>query len=223
MSCQQTIHIGVSIVVVFSEKGTEIIKKEYGLPPKSRISSRLLTTLCGLRTSPTIQQSQTVTCPTLLMAKVKSILQHRKKKPKKLLKIKLQMPYNQHWRAAEQETNTEPTEAQKEVAFSTGNVKGKTDGKGKTKPFEEFSEGERTLWQKIKATVLRLLDKFHGSLKLPKWFELGDNELRYILWRSKERLERGKEHQIDLARDIVKRKEPGLGEGQTVCMCMRCL
>lgn len=78
------------------------------------------------------------------------------------------------------------------------------------KPFEEFSEGERTLWQKIKATVRRLLDKFLGSLKLPKWFELGDNELRYILWRSKERLERGKEHPIDLARDIVKREELGL-------------
>lgn len=78
------------------------------------------------------------------------------------------------------------------------------------KPFEEFSEGERTLWQKIKATVRRLLDKFLGSLKLPKWFELGDNELRYMLWRSKERLERGKEHPIDLARDIVKREELGL-------------
>ena len=78
------------------------------------------------------------------------------------------------------------------------------------KPFEDFSEGERTLWQKIKATVRRLLDKFLGSLKLPKWFELGDNELRYILWRSKERLERGKEHPIDLARDIVKREELGL-------------
>ena len=78
------------------------------------------------------------------------------------------------------------------------------------KPFEEFSEGERTLWQKIKATVRRLLDKFLGSLKLPKWFELGDNELRYILWRSKEHLERGKEHPIDLARDIVKREELGL-------------
>ena len=78
------------------------------------------------------------------------------------------------------------------------------------KPFEEFSEGERTLWQKIKATVRRLLDKFLGSLKLPKGFELGDNELRYILWRSKERLERGKEHPIDLARDIVKREELGL-------------
>lgn len=78
------------------------------------------------------------------------------------------------------------------------------------KPFEEFTEGERTLWQKLKAAVRRLLDKFLGSLKLPKWFELGDNELRYILWRSKERLERGKEHPIDLARDIVKREELGL-------------
>ena len=83
-------------------------------------------------------------------------------------------------------------------------------GRMAEKPFEEFSEGERTLWQKIKATVRRLLDKFLGSLKLPKWFELGDNELRYILWRSKEHLERGKEHPIDLARDIVKRKELGL-------------
>lgn len=83
-------------------------------------------------------------------------------------------------------------------------------GRMAEKPFEEFSEGERSLWQKIKATVRRLLDKFLGSLKLPKWFELGDNELRYILWRSKERLERGKEHPIDLARDIVKREELGL-------------
>lgn len=83
-------------------------------------------------------------------------------------------------------------------------------GRMAEKPFEEFSDGERTLWQKIKATVRRLLDKFLGSLKLPKWFELGDNELRYILWRSKERLERGKEHPIDLARDIVKREELGL-------------
>lgn len=83
-------------------------------------------------------------------------------------------------------------------------------GRMAEKPFEEFSEGERTLWQKTKATVRRLLDKFLGSLKLPKWFELSDNELRYILWRSKERLERGKEHPIDLARDTVKREELGL-------------
>ena len=78
------------------------------------------------------------------------------------------------------------------------------------KPFEEFAEGERTLWQKIKATVRKVLDEFLGTLKLPKWFELGDNELRYILWRSKERMERGREHPIDLARDIVKREELGL-------------
>lgn len=83
-------------------------------------------------------------------------------------------------------------------------------GRMAEKPFEEFSEGERTLWHKIKTTVRRLLDKFLGTLKLPKWFELGDNELRYMLWRSKEHLERGKEHPIDLARDIVKREELGL-------------
>lgn len=83
-------------------------------------------------------------------------------------------------------------------------------GRMAEKPFEEFSDGERTLWQKLKAAVRKLLDKFLGSLNLPKWFELGDNELRYILWRSKERLERGKEHPIDLARDIVKREELGL-------------
>ena len=82
------------------------------------------------------------------------------------------------------------------------------------KPFEEFSEGERTLWQRIKAELRKLLDKFLGTLKLPKWFELGDNELRYILWRSAENLRRGKEHPIDLARDIVKRRELGL-DGET--------
>ena len=83
-------------------------------------------------------------------------------------------------------------------------------GRLAAKPFEEFAEGERTLWQKIKEAVRKVLDEFLGTLKLPKWFELGDNELRYMLWRSKERLERGREHPIDLARDIVKREELGL-------------
>ena len=78
------------------------------------------------------------------------------------------------------------------------------------KPFEEFSESERSLWQKIKEFANKLLDRFLDKLKLPKWFELGDNELRYILWRSKERLERGKEDPIDQARDIVKREDLGL-------------
>ena len=86
------------------------------------------------------------------------------------------------------------------------------------KPFEEFSEGERTLWQKLKEVVRKLLDKFLESLKLPKWFELGDNELRYMLWRSKERLERGKEHPIDLARDMVMREELGLSDAARMRM-----
>lgn len=86
------------------------------------------------------------------------------------------------------------------------------------KPFEEFSEGERTLWQKLKEVVRKLLDKFLESLKLPKWFELGDNELRYMLWRSKERLERGKEHPIDMARDMVMREELGLSDAARMRM-----
>ena len=86
------------------------------------------------------------------------------------------------------------------------------------KPFEEFSEGERTLWQKLKEVVRKLLDKFLASLKLPRWFELGDNELRYMLWRSKERLERGKEHPIDFARDMVMREELGLSESARMRM-----
>lgn len=83
------------------------------------------------------------------------------------------------------------------------------------KPFEEFNGKERNLWQWLKAKVRHLLNRFLGSLRLPKWFELGDNELRYMLWRSKENLERGKEHPIDLARDIVKREELGL-DGETL-------
>ena len=86
------------------------------------------------------------------------------------------------------------------------------------KPFEEFSEGERTLWQKLKEVVRKLLDKFLASLKLPKWFELGDNELRYMLWRSHENLHRGKEHPIDMARDMVMREELGLSEAARMRM-----
>ena len=84
------------------------------------------------------------------------------------------------------------------------------------KGFEDFDREERSVWQWLKEKVLKAIDKFLGSLKLPKWVKLGDNELRYMLWRSKERLERGKEHPIDLARDIVKREELGLGEDSAV-------
>ena len=83
------------------------------------------------------------------------------------------------------------------------------------KPFEEFSEGERTLWRRLKSKVRELLDRFLVTLGLPKWFELGDNELRYMLWRSKERLERGREHPIEYAHDVAKRVELGL-DGETL-------
>ena len=80
------------------------------------------------------------------------------------------------------------------------------------KGFEDFDREERSMWQWLKEKVMKAIDKFLKTLKLPKWVKLGDNELRYMLWRSKERLERGKEDFVDMARDIVKREELGLGE-----------
>lgn len=78
------------------------------------------------------------------------------------------------------------------------------------KPFEDFTTEERTFWQTIKDAVRRLLDKLLGGAKLPKWFTIGDNEIRYMLWRAKENLERGKEDPIQFAQDIMKRRELGI-------------
>ncbi|MDD5855262.1 MAG: hypothetical protein PUC90_02850 [Prevotella sp.] len=85
-------------------------------------------------------------------------------------------------------------------------------GRMAEKPFDEFTSSERSIWQKLKEAVVCLLDKLLGGSKLPKWFKLGDNELRYMLWRSKERLEHGRETALDVARDMSKLKELGIGD-----------
>jgi N12 class adenine-specific DNA methylase/predicted nucleotidyltransferase len=82
-------------------------------------------------------------------------------------------------------------------------------GRLSEKGFEDFTKAERSIWQKLKAKVLEAINKFLGSLKLPKWVKLGDNELRYMLWRSHERLT-GKDSFVDMARDAAKRQELGL-------------
>ncbi|MDE6345380.1 MAG: hypothetical protein K2L55_01755 [Muribaculaceae bacterium] len=87
-------------------------------------------------------------------------------------------------------------------------------GRLSEKGFEDFTEPERGIWKKLKAKVLEAINKFLGSLKLPKWVKLGDNELRYILWRSHERL-RNKDY-VDMARDIAKREELGLRSNEAV-------
>lgn len=84
-------------------------------------------------------------------------------------------------------------------------------GRMSEKGFEDFTKAERGLWKKLKKKVLEAINKFLGSLKLPKWVKLGDNELRYILWRSHERL-RYKGDYVDMARDAVKREELGLND-----------
>ena len=82
-------------------------------------------------------------------------------------------------------------------------------GRMAEKGFEDFTKAERGIWAKLKAKVLEAINKFLGSLKLPKWIKLGDNELRYMLWRSHEKL-RTKGDYVDMARDAVKREELGL-------------
>lgn len=82
-------------------------------------------------------------------------------------------------------------------------------GRMSEKGFEDFTKAERGIWAKLKAKVLEAINKFLGSLKLPKWVKLGDNELRYMLWRSHEKL-RGKGDYVTTARDVAKRNELGL-------------
>lgn len=82
-------------------------------------------------------------------------------------------------------------------------------GRMAEKGFEDFTKAERGIWAKLKSKVLEAINKFLGSLKLPKWVRLGDNELRYMLWRSHEKL-RTKGDYVDMARDAVKREELGL-------------
>ena len=75
---------------------------------------------------------------------------------------------------------------------------------------EDITEEEMTLWERIKEIVRKAIDKFLGSLKLPSWVTLGDNELRYMVWRSRQRMERGRESFVDMAMDAAKREELGL-------------
>ena len=82
-------------------------------------------------------------------------------------------------------------------------------GRMAEKGFEDFTKAERGIWAKLKAKVLEAINKFLGALKLPKWVKLGDNELRYMLWRSHETL-RTKGDYVDKARDAAKREELGL-------------
>ena len=80
--------------------------------------------------------------------------------------------------------------------------------------FDDFSEAERGMWTWLKEKVLEAIDKFIGTLKLPKSVKLGDNELRYLLWRSHENLRAGREGMVKGAMDVAKRYELGLLENE---------
>ena len=101
--------------------------------------------------------------------------------------------------------NDPKTEHEKHRRVAIDEMFGRLSEKG----FEDFTREERSIWMKLRTKVLEAINKFLGSLKLPKWVTLGDNELRYMLWRSHERLT-GKSNYVDMARDVAKRNELGL-------------
>ena len=84
------------------------------------------------------------------------------------------------------------------------------------KGFEDFTKAERGIWRKLREKVLEVINRFLGSLRLPKWVRLGDNELRYILWRSHERLRGGASDYVEMAKDVAKREELGLNRDDVV-------
>lgn len=88
-------------------------------------------------------------------------------------------------------------------------------GRMAEKGFEDFTKAERGVWAKLKAKVLEAINRFLGSLKLPKWVRLGDNELRYMLWRSHEKL-RSRGDLVGKARDAAKRDELGLNKSDVI-------
>ena len=73
---------------------------------------------------------------------------------------------------------------------------------------EDMTPKERTLWQRVCDLVRRAIDKFLGTLKLPSWVKLGENEIRYMIWRSRERLEN--QGIVGKAKDYDKRHKLGL-------------
>lgn len=77
------------------------------------------------------------------------------------------------------------------------------------KGFEDFTAEEQGIWERLKEKVIEAINGFLGALKLPKWVRLGDNELRYILWRSHEQMS-SRDGEVDEVRDEAKREALGL-------------
>ena len=78
------------------------------------------------------------------------------------------------------------------------------------KHYEDYSGAEHTLWQRIRAKIREVIDKLLGGIRLPSWVRLGDNELRYMLWKSAKHLEGNNRGPLEVAEDVTKRGELGL-------------
>lgn len=78
------------------------------------------------------------------------------------------------------------------------------------KGFEEMEAQEQSFWAKVKARVLDFLKRLFEGRKLPKSVSIGDNEIRYMLWRAYQ--QRTDSTLVGEAENVVMQKRLGVGE-----------
>ena len=78
------------------------------------------------------------------------------------------------------------------------------------KGFEDMEAQEQSFWAKVKARVLDFLKRLFEGRKLPKSVSIGDNEIRYMLWRAYQ--QRTDSTLVGEAENVVMQKRLGVGE-----------
>ena len=77
---------------------------------------------------------------------------------------------------------------------------------------EDMTEKERNLWQKVCDWIRNAIDKLFTELKLPKGYKVTENDIRYMIWKTRQHMEGRKPDYVEMAQDVNKRNELGLDE-----------
>lgn len=77
---------------------------------------------------------------------------------------------------------------------------------------EDMTEKERNLWQNVCDWIRNAIDKLFTELKLPKNYRVTENDIRYMIWKSRQHMEGRKPDYVEMAQDVNKRNELRLDE-----------
>ncbi|WP_301345894.1 LPD38 domain-containing protein [uncultured Muribaculum sp.] len=78
------------------------------------------------------------------------------------------------------------------------------------KGFEDMEAQEQSFWAKVKSKVLDFLKRLFEGRKLPKSISIGDNEIRYMLWRTYQQQTDGS--LVGEAENVLMQQRLGVGE-----------